>query len=308
MAPLTVSVPILGALTLGEPLTLTVLLGLGGLGLCAHLFGFALNDIIDHPLDRTIPGRQRHPLVAGRLSRLEAWVFACLQLPLALAIYSVLLRGSALGLALVFLAAVLSVVYNLWSKWGTIPRIAPELALAASIGLLTLSGALLSDLPIPPTSLLFAFSVALLLLLLNSGPSGLKDLKTDAAFGAKSFVLSTGSRMLDEDRMLVSRALWSYVIALQIGLLVCMVVLIMLFRPHWWISALICALWVYSGLHVRMLLAIRSFTVLRRSMPLLNGFYNYAALSLFVIMWMPIWLQVLYGVLIFGLLLVVQHH
>jgi len=304
MAPLTISVPIMGALTLGEPLPCVGLLGLGGLGLCAHLFGFGLNDIIDYPLDRTISKRQGHPLVTGKLTRLQAWAFTLLQVPLALGIYRFLLQGSNVGLGILCLSILLSAVYNLWSKWGSIPRLLPELALAVSIGLLSLSATLLSNGATSPRSLIFAFSLTLLLLLVNSGPSGLKDLKTDAAFGAKSFVLSTGSRMLDEDRMLVSRVLWLYSTVLQLMLLICMLVLIILFRPPWLIAALVCILGIYAALHLRMLLAIRSFTALRRSMPLLNGYYNYGALSLLVVRWMPIGLQLFYSLLILALLLI----
>jgi len=293
----------LGTLTQGEPLAGGALFGLAGLALCAHLFGFALNDLIDHPLDRTLPGLRSHPLVTGRLSRREAWAFTLIQPPLALGIY-LLMRGAPAGFVALCLSIAFSVVYNLWSKRGAIPRFLPELALASSIGLLCLSGAWLTTPQISPGSIIFALTLTLVLLLLNSVSSGLKDIKTDAAFGARSFVLSTGSRMLDGDRMLISRQLWRYSAVLQTAILICFIALLVLFRPGWPSSVLIGVLGVYAGLHLRMLLTLPSFAAVRRSMPLLDGYYNYAALALFVVGQMPIALQVLYGLLILSLLLI----
>jgi len=304
MAPLTVSVPILGALTTGGSFSIVQLLYLGLVGLCAHLFGFALNDLIDHPLDRTIAARQHHPLVTRTLAAWEAWAFTLIQVPLALGVYAFLLHGGSLGLGLLGLSILLSVVYNVWSKWGRLPRILPELALAGSIGVLTLTGALTNSPTLPSLTLLYAFAMTLLLLLVNSVPSGLKDLKTDAAYGAKSFVLSTGTRMVDTDQMCVSKALWIYSFAIQLLLMLCSALLIPMSPPHWVIVLLVVILHSYAALHLRMILALDSFRALRRSMPLLSGYYNYAAVALLLIGWMPVGLQLFYEVCTLMVLLV----
>ncbi len=303
MAPLTMSVPILGAFTLGVPLPLVELLGLGVIGLCAHIFGFGLNDLVDLPLDRTVPGRQQHPLATGRLSRREAWAFVIVQVPLALGVYY-LLGGTSLGLSILSLSIGLSVIYNLWSKQGRVPRFLAELALALSIGLLCLSGAALNAALIPAQSLLYAVTLILVLLLLNSVSSGLKDVKTDAAFGATSFVLSTGSRMLDGDTILITRTLWLYSAVLQSAICVCLLILLKLFEAAWPVSVLVCALSLFAALHLRLLLSLRSFRAVRRSMPLLNGYYNYAALVLIVAAHMPIGLRVICSLLVFALLII----
>lgn len=302
MAPLTMSVPVLGALTLGEPLMWGTLLGLMGLGLCAHLFGFALNDLIDQPLDRTLPERRNHPLATGQLSQLEAWSFTLLQVPLAFGLYG-LMQGTTTGFSVLCLSVGCSIVYNLWSKQGRIPRFLPELALAASIGLLCLTGTWLTTTQIPLRSIVFALTLTQALLLVNSVPSGLKDLKTDAASGARSFVLSTGNQMLNDDHMFLSKKLWLYSAVLQTAILGCLVFLLVLFSPVWYMWGLVGALGVYGGLHLRLILTMRSFTALRRSMPLLNGYYNYAALALLVVGPMPLALQVLYGLLVIALLI-----
>jgi len=303
MAPLTISVPLLGAFTVGEPLALHELLGLGGIGLCAHVFGFALNDIIDQPLDRIVPDRQQHPLVTGQMSRLEAWVFVLIQAPLALSIYKAL-GGANPGLAVLSLSIGLSVIYNLWSKRGRLPRLLPEVALALSIGLLCLAGAMLKIAHPPAPSLLYAITLTLVLLLLNSVASGLKDLKTDAAFGATSFALSAGCRILDEDEIDIAKRLWLYSAGLQSAILVCLLVLLKLFDSGWPASVLVCGLGLYAALHLRMILTLRSFAAVRRSMPLLNGYYNYAALALVVAAEMPIGLRALCGVLVLSLFII----
>ena len=301
MAPLTVSVPILGALTLGQALALRDLFGLGALGLCAHLFGFAINDLIDQPLDRTVPALQQHPLVTGRLGQREAWAFALGQVPLALGLYF-WLGGAGAGLAVLGVSMGLSVIYNLWSKRGRVPRLLPEMALALSVGLLCLSGAMLKTAQIPSRSLLYALTLSLVLLLLNSVSSGLKDLKTDAAFGATSFVLSTGSRMVDADGIYIAKALWLYGAGLQSAILAGLLCLLKLFGSGAPVVILAGILCLYAALHLRLVLSLRSFAAVRGSLPLLNGYYNYAALALVIAAHMPLGLQVLYGLLILSLL------
>ena len=304
MAPLTMSVPVMGALTLAAPLTTLQLLGLATLGLNAHIFGFALNDIIDLPLDKNVPTRRHSPLVKQQLSLRTAWGFTVLQVPLALLIYHFILKGSLSGLGLLILSIGLSVVYNMWSKWGRVPRLLPELSLAISISLLCLAGTFSITSRLSFENLCFALALLLISLLLNSVPSGLKDLKTDLMFGASSFVISMGSRMDDSDQMSISKKLWTYSIVLQSGIIICMITLIILFQPPWYIIMLISLLALYSGLHLRLVLATRSFGQLRHLRPLLNGHYNYLALSLFVIGWLPIYLQIGYGLLAIALLLI----
>lgn len=303
MAPLTVSVPILGLLAVDLSPSSGNLVGLGVVGLCAHIFGFGLNDLIDFPLDRTVTTRQRHPLITGALRKWQAWTWILLQVPLSLLIYRVALDGNSTGLLILFLSILLSVIYNLWSKWGWLPRFLAELGLAASIGLLCLSGSALTG-NISSSAALYALTLALVLLLLNSVPSGLKDLQTDTAFGADSFVQSTGTRMDDEDRMVISVALRRYSAVLQGSIIVGLVGLIVLLEPAPLVTILVILLTLYAALHLRMLLAVRSFQALRRSLPLLNGYYNYAALLLVLIDRMPRGLQGIVVVYVIGLLTV----
>jgi 4-hydroxybenzoate polyprenyltransferase len=304
MAPLTMSVPVLGALTLAEPLSTLELVGLILLGLNAHIFGFALNDIIDAPLDRHVPARQRSPLVTGQLSLRQAWIFVLGQIPLALWLYYAISGGNLFGLGILMLSIGLSVIYNLGSKWGPLPRLVAELALAVSVGLLCLAGTLAQTTQLPPESSLYALALTLVLLLLNSIPSGLKDLKTDAAFGASSFVIALGSRVYEGDRMIIPKRVWGYSLSLQLSIGVCFIGLIYLWSLPWWLAALSGWLVVYGGLHLRLVLSTRSFRQLRYTWPLLNGYYNYLALALLVSGQMPLYLQLICGLLVVALLLV----
>jgi len=283
MAPLTVSVPILGALTVGEYINWSELLALGLVGLCAHIFGFALNDIIDYRLDKNLPVHQKHPLVTGEITRKQAWGFVLLQIPIALSVYKFFLNGTNFATLLLGASFGISVIYNLWSKWGKLPRIFPELALALAIGLLTIVGALHKTTILPIESIVFAFTLTLILLLLNSVPNHLKDIKTDQEFGVTSFVLSAGAKFEGQDKIIIPAKLVIYSAFLQIIISFCMIALLYLYQPTLFKSAIIILLTIYAGLHLRMILKMDSLVQLRRSIPFLNGFYNYFALGLFVI-------------------------
>jgi len=311
MAPLTMSVPVLGALAGGKPVSTALLLALALLGLSAHYFGFGLNDIIDHRLDRTVPGRARSPLVSGALKSWQAWLFVLGQIPLALSLYYFGLPGQRTGSAgLVILSGSigLSIIYNRWSKWGRLPSWLAEVALAASIGGLCLVGSWSQAasgpvaMPLSEASLLFAATLSLILLLLNSVPNGLKDLKTDLAFGAHSFVIAAGCRLSGQEQLLISKRVWGYSLGLQAVIWVALLGLTLLFQPPWWLGGLALLLSLYAGLHLRLTLASPTITALRQARSFLSGYYNYFALSTLLIEHMPISLQIWYGLCLLGLL------
>ncbi len=90
------------------------MLGLAIVGLGAHFFGFALNDIIDRRLDQTVPARSRSPLVAGRVSLRGAWGFVLVQIPLALGLYHFVLGADGPGLAILGVSIMLSLLQGDW--------------------------------------------------------------------------------------------------------------------------------------------------------------------------------------------------
>ena len=302
MSPLTASVPVLGALSGGGITRPNDLLGLGLVGLCAHLFGFALNDLLDRDLDRTVPNRQRHPLAEGTLGVPEAWLFTLAQPLLAVGIYHWGLGGSWSEAIWLMTAILLSIVYDVWGKRGPVHPFWAELALAASVSMLCLSGAALTTETLPPQSVVFAIFLGLVLLLLNSVPSGLKDLKTDSEFGVRNFVATSGTKMRGSDEMHISLALRIYSAGLQAVILAGLPILAVLLKTHWIAFVMACILSLYAVLHLHALLKLSSFAALRRSIPLLSGYYNYLALALLLFPWMPGLMRVLYGLLILACL------
>lgn len=303
MSPLTISVPILSVYAIEEVhLSLTIWMGLIGLGLTTHLFGFALNDLIDHPVDRTHPSRQQHPLTTGGLSRGEAWVFTLLQIPLAFGFLLLCLSPNALAVAVLLASLLCSITYDVWSKWGRLPRLIPEVALAASVSLLGIA-TMLAHTPHPPTpAVLWAVVLGMGLLLLNSVSSGLKDLKSDWAYGARSFVIALGTRVEGEDGLWIPPALRRYSLILQMAVLIGTAYLWQAFQPPLllWLLSLILSL--YGALHLRMLLTLTSWRGLLASLPLLHGHYTYTALVLVVADRLPLLLQMLVALLVFSLL------
>ena len=103
-----------------------------------------------------------------------------------------------------------SFIYNRCSKWGSIPRIIPEIALALSITLLCLTGTFVVSADLQAMHILFGAVIGVVLLFVNSIPSGIKDIDTDAIYGARSFVLSTGSYATDDGTLFLSRRLRLY--------------------------------------------------------------------------------------------------
>ena len=282
LAPLTISVPIFGAFTVNKGLSPWELFLLGSIGLCAHIFGFVLNDVIDFSIDKYNMHRQKRPLVNGRINRKQAICLLVLPVIVALFIFIWALSGSFLGSILLGISILFSVIYNLFSKRGPFPRIMAELSLALSISLLCLCGALLKTNVIPVYTIVFCMALLLILLLVNSVSSHLKDIKYDSQSNAASFVLSMGTRMLGEDAVCQSRKLWVYSFVIQLAILALIFVLALFNKSFLLVRILALSFVVYAGLHLRMLLSLKSFNQIRQSLPLLGGGYNYAALSLLV--------------------------
>lgn len=302
MAPLTISVPILAAYSTVDFLPTADVFLLGVLGLCAHLFGFGLNDIIDYPLDRHVAYRQRSPLVSDQITLLQAWSFVLIQPVFALLVYRLGLQGGLAGLFMLTTSLVLGVIYNVWSKRGRLPRLLAEVALAVAVGTLSLTAVMAVTQSVNLTSLLFASTLALILLLVNSVSSGLKDLKSDAELGARSFVLSIGTRVDSAGRVLISPTLWGYTTILQALITVFFLVLARATQLVWFQTLLISTLLFLSTLHLGYLLRAQSFHGLRRRGPLLNGYYNFFALVIVVIPQLPLVLKLVYGLVLCALL------
>jgi len=295
MLPLSLSVAIIGALSLRQTLSFVDLLALAGIGISAHFFGFVLNDLMDYQLDKESPYRQRSPLVAGEVKLWQAWGFVLIQVPIAIGLYVLVLNGNLSGLVILGISVGLSVVYNLFSKWRWLPRILAELALALSVTLLGLSGALVYQQALTPDVLLYCGTLGLVLLLVNSVPSGLKDIQYDSEFGARSFVLSTGTTVTPDGTLTLSPLLKRYMAGFQIVITVLSVALALIYNigfPAW---VLMLLLQVYAGLHTVRLLHLSHVREFKDVILFLGGFYNYLALVIHIWSYLPLLIQ---GVLV----------
>ena len=213
-------------------------------------------------------------------------------------IYVGLLRGTAVGFWVLFISFALSIVYNIWSKTGHFLRIVAEISLAVSVGFLCLVGALSQHVSLTTQSVLFAFTLMLITLLVNSVPSGLKDIKADQESGAKSFVLSTGCFVIAGDRLYISAKLRIFALTLQLAIIVALVLTAMQFAIPLFIRFAMLLLLFVSALHLLKLLSLRSFYRLRHSGPLFSGFCNYFALFLVLFPSLSINLKVIVGLVV----------
>jgi len=302
MLPLSLSVPIIGALSLHQTLSLVDFIALAGIGISAHFFGFVLNDLMDYQLDKASPYRQKSPLITGEVKLWQAWIFVLIQVPIAVLLYIVVLEGHAVGLLILGISVGLSVIYNLFSKWRWLPRIFAEVALALSVTLLGLSGALAYQQILPADALLYCGTLGLVLLLVNSVPSGLKDIQYDSEFGARSFVIATGTSVAPDGTLTLSPLLKWYMVGLQIiiGCLTILLGFVYQLGILAWLVMLL--LQVYASLHTLRLLNLRHVSEFKEVFLFLGGFYNYLALVIHIWGYLPLLIQIVLTLIILHLL------
>jgi|GEM_PF-1263398 len=298
LLPVSMSVPLAGALTHGITPNGVTIITLLLIGACAHLAGFIFNDLMDFRLDRMVSTRQNSPLIRGEITPKTAFVFALLQFPLAIVAYRIVLQGTSIGLLTLLASIICSLIYNRWSKWGRLPRILPEVALALSIALLCMAGVFVASEEIQSAQVLFCGMVGLVLLFVNSIPSGIKDIATDAQFGATSFVLSTGSHVTDDGTLRLSWRLRLYTLVVQSIITGGTITLMLVYRAEGWILVIIPMLLMYAWLHVRQMLITTTLSQFKRNIPFLGGFYNYFAVFLIVWATLPALLKIPYLLLL----------
>ena len=298
LLPVSMSVPLAGALIQGTTPNGMQIISLLWIGACAHLAGFIFNDLMDFRLDRMVSKRQNSPLIRGEITPKTAFIFAIMQFPLAVLAYVLVLQGTSIGLASLVASIICSLIYNRWSKWGRMPRILPEIALALSIALLCMSGVLVISTDIQEAQVFFCCMIGLVLLFVNSIPSGIKDIATDAEFGATSFVLSTGSYASDDGTLFFSRHLRLYTIALQSIITGGTLALMLIYHIQGGTMFIILLLLVYAWLHVRQMLLTTTLEAFHQNIPFLGGFYNYFAVFLIVWVSLPAIIKIPYLLLL----------
>lgn len=301
MSPLTVSVPILGAFAVRTiEISSWDVIYLALIGFCCHIFGFVLNDIIDLPIDINAPYRKKSALVSGKVKRQEAWIIVFIQIPIIYYLYIISLGGLIIGVILLTLSILSSIIYNLYSKKGFIPKFLAETSLALSISLLCLAASVVFTETIDKGPLIISVVLFFVLLSVNSVSSGLKDLKSDFESGGNSFVISMGARVFDKKVVYIPQKLVFYANIIQLIIVFSLIHGLNYYNHCLYIKIMALVFCSYAFMHLNSMLRKKTFVGLVKSKVLLNGYYNYAALLLIFYDLLPILLRLLF---IFFLLL-----
>jgi len=191
-AGLTAIAPVLGAIANGESnlyrLILFFLVGFFG-----HCYGFALNDIIDYKIDKLAPELKDRPLVSGKISLRNAWVFtiATLFISLIFAIYIAFLYSNFITLIILFFSALSITIYDLISKRYP----AMDIFVAGGIFFLIIYGSLTVNLHLSDLAKIVAILGTLQVLFMQFIAGGLKDAEHDYIGKARTLAIKLGVRV-----------------------------------------------------------------------------------------------------------------
>ncbi len=179
------------------------------IGLNYHFFGYVHNDLIDLPVDRTQPLRANDPLVAGRISERQAWIFALIQIPISYA--TAYAAGAGVGALLVLsVGYAATVAYNVYGKRCPVPMVTDGVQ-GVAWGSLALFGVLLVGQPTTLSWIPVAFGFAYIFLI-NGVHGGLRDLGNDLARGRLTTSIYLGARPLDDGAVHVTTRLRTFAV------------------------------------------------------------------------------------------------
>ena len=190
-AGLTAIAPVLGALSNGESNLFRLILFFI-VGFFGHCYGFALNDIIDYKIDKLSKELKDRPLVSGKISLRNAWIFTVVMLILSslIAIYIASLYSNFLPLLLLISSAISITIYDLISK--RMP--AMDIFVALGILLLILYGAI-TIASLSKLAVIVAILGTLQVLFMQFIAGGLKDAEHDYRGNAKTLAIKLGVRV-----------------------------------------------------------------------------------------------------------------
>ena len=185
-AGVTAVVVLLGALLMGCRKATTLLL-LFISGVLLHTSGFALNEVMDLPYDKSSPHLKHKPLVRGSVKRSSALLLSIILFLLSITLFFISLQ-SVIALLLLLLSSLLGVTYDLWGK--RFPFL--DLHLAGWFALLPVASSSAFGGP-PPIIYLISLFLFLQILFNNSVEGGLKDLESDLESGARGTLIYLGA-------------------------------------------------------------------------------------------------------------------
>jgi 4-hydroxybenzoate polyprenyltransferase len=188
---------LLGASTVSRNPDAWLIIGLLAVGVCVHVHGYVLNDVIDLDLDRTQNRRSKDPLVRGVIPKKAALAFALLQIPLAVLVGFYMQVGVWAWCALGACFA-LSFVYDKWGKRCAFPPLT-DLIQGLACGSLVFFGLFAAN---PEASYAEVRERALPVLvygvgfifLINGIHGGLRDLWTDLTQQRRTTAIFLGGR------------------------------------------------------------------------------------------------------------------
>lgn len=194
--------PVIGAISIGETEILR-LIALFLIGCFAHIFGFVMNDYIDFKIDKLSKELSERPLVSGKVSMKNAFLFFNFALflliifgILLLITQSINLKYILISLSILFLAILSAIIYNFISK----KFIAMDIFVALSIFFIVLFGAtttkkFANELNFSSLVYFVSFLCFLQVLFMNIIAGGLKDIEHDFIAKAKTIAVYLGVRI-----------------------------------------------------------------------------------------------------------------
>jgi 4-hydroxybenzoate polyprenyltransferase len=184
--------PLLGVASVATDISPGKLGALLGSVICFHVYAYVLNDVIDLPIDRTQPARQRDPLVLGQVRPRQGLLLALVQ-PLVTVPLTLWLGGAALAQATLFAGFALMGAYNLWGKRCPCPPVTDAIQ-GLAWGSLAIYAPL--ALGIAPNALTWttAMYATVFTMFINGIHGSLRDLANDLGSGARTTAILLGAR------------------------------------------------------------------------------------------------------------------
>jgi 4-hydroxybenzoate polyprenyltransferase len=212
---------LLGATSAGATLSPGELTSVLAVAVCFHIYAYVLNDVVDLPVDRTHPARQKDLLVRGAVGPGAALAFALVQIPLSAGIVW-LSGGDALACGALGAGYLLMGIYDLWGKKFPLPPLT-DLAQGLGWGCLAYVGAgLVGGSPSTLTHLLFAYGAAHIFLI-NGIHGGIRDLANDLRQQRVTTAAFLGARPEPDGGVRSTGRVLAFSMVLQSGLAVLLV-------------------------------------------------------------------------------------
>lgn len=227
----TMILPFLGIFTIVPSISFMRLLGFLGIGLCFHIFAFVTNDVIDLSLDRTEPNRAEFPLVRGQIKPRSALAFACLQIPLSMAL-TMLLSGTMWAYLALISSYLFMSIYNLWGKRVSIPIIT-DITQGVGWSFLVLYGFTYGNRSIDLTVVFVCLYIIVCIMMTNGVHASLRDLENDYMSGAITTAIYLGTIPQEDKVLRPSTPLKVYSIFLQLCLIAISITSVLLLWNHY---------------------------------------------------------------------------